>query len=56
MDDRLKEIIEECITDLKKNQWDGYDGASYAAGYLHTYPELRKLLLTIAGMGNTSDK
>lgn len=56
MDDSLKEIIEECITDLNCSQWSGYDGAAYAAGYLHDYPELRKLLLIIAGMNSALDE
>lgn len=56
MDERLKKEIEECVTDLEKSQWAGYDGAAYAAGYLHAYPELRKLLLMIAGMNSALDE
>ena len=56
MDDTLKEIIEECTADLSRSQWSGYDGAAYAAGYLHDYPELRKLLLIIAGMDSELDE
>ena len=55
MNSELEKIIEECITDLERSQWDGYDGAAYAAGYLHDYPELRKLLLVIAGMYSALD-
>lgn len=56
MDNNLKEAIEECITDLNRSQWSGFDGAAYAAGYLHDYPELRKLLLIIAGMESALDE
>ncbi len=56
MDESLKKEIEECIADLEKNQWTGYDGAAYAAGYLHCYPELRKLMLMIAGMNSVLDE
>lgn len=56
MTDELKETIEECISDLERSRWDGYDGAAYAAGYLHDYPELRKLMLIIAGMYSALDE
>ena len=56
MNESLKKEIEECIADLEKNQWSGYDGAAYAAGYLHEYPALRKLMLMIAGMDSALDE
>lgn len=50
MDERLKAVIKECIEDIEKAKWSGEGAASYAAGYLHEYPELRKLMMIIADM------